>query len=96
MLERIDPSPLHTMNRAVAVAEWQGPDAGLAVLQAVAPPAWLAGSYLWDAVLADLHRRAGHPDIAHQHARRAIASAPTEAVPADPPAQARTLSLTVA
>ena len=80
MLERIDPSPLHTMNRAVAVAEWQGPDAGLAVLQAVAPPAWLAGSYLWDAVQADLHGRAGHPDIAHQHARRAIASAPTEAV----------------
>ena len=30
MLEHIDPSPLHTMNRAVAVAEWQGPDAGLA------------------------------------------------------------------
>jgi RNA polymerase sigma factor (sigma-70 family) len=80
MLERIDPSPLHTMNRAVAVAEWQGPDAGLAVLQAVAPPAWLAGSYLWDAVQADLHRRAGHPDIAYQHAQRAIASAPTDAV----------------
>jgi RNA polymerase sigma factor (sigma-70 family) len=49
MLERIAPSPLHTMNRAVAVAEWQGPDAGLAVLEALAPPAWLAGSYLWDA-----------------------------------------------
>jgi predicted RNA polymerase sigma factor len=44
MLERIDPSPMHTMNRAVAVAEWQGPEAGLAVLQALAPPAWLAGS----------------------------------------------------
>jgi predicted RNA polymerase sigma factor len=48
-LERIAPSPLHAMNRAVAVAEWQGPDAGLAVLEALAPPAWLAGSYLWDA-----------------------------------------------
>ena len=80
MLERIDPSPLHTMNRAVAVAEWQGPAAGLAVLKAVTPPAWLAGSYLWDAVLGDLHRRAGNVEIAQRHRDRALASAPTEAV----------------
>jgi RNA polymerase sigma-70 factor (ECF subfamily) len=80
MLERIDPSPLHTMNRAVAVAEWKGPEAGLAVLQALAPPAWLAGSYLWDAVLSDLHRRAGILGIAQRHRERALASAPTEAV----------------
>ena len=80
MLERIDPSPLHTMNRAVAVAEWQGPEAGLALLQALVPPAWLAGSYLWDAVLGDLHRRAGNLEIAQRHRERALASAPTEAV----------------
>ena len=80
MLERIDPSPLHTMNRAVALAEWQGPDAGLALLQAFAPPAWLACSYLWDAVSSDLHRRAGNPSMARQHAERALASAPTQAV----------------
>jgi RNA polymerase sigma-70 factor (ECF subfamily) len=80
MLERIAPSPLHTMNRAVAVAEWQGPEAGLALLQALAPPAWLAGSYLWDAVLGDLHRRAGNLEIAQRHTQRALTSAPTEAV----------------
>src|SRR3989441_38335 len=80
MLERIDPSPLHTMNRAVAVAEWQGPQAGLALLQALAPPAWLVGSYQWDAVLGDLHRRAGNLEIAQRHRERALASAPTEAV----------------
>jgi RNA polymerase sigma-70 factor (ECF subfamily) len=80
MLERIDPSPLHTMNRAVAVAEWQGPEAGLALVEALAPPAWLADSYLWDAVLGDLHRRAGNPDTAQRHRERALASAPTEAV----------------
>ncbi len=80
MLERIDPSPLHTMNRAVAVAEWQGPEAGLALLRALATPAWLTDSYLWDAVLGDLHRRAGHPEIAQRHIERALASAPTEAV----------------
>jgi RNA polymerase sigma-70 factor (ECF subfamily) len=80
MLERIEPSPLHTMNRAVAIAEWQGPAAGLAALKALAPPAWLAGSYLWDAVMGDLHRRAGQLEIAHRHRERALASAPSDAV----------------
>ena len=80
MLERIDPSPLHTLNRAVAVAEWKGPEAGLAILEGLAPPAWLSDSYLWDAVLSDLHRRAPHPEIARQHRERALASAPTDAV----------------
>ncbi len=80
MLERIAPSPLYTMNRAVAVAEWQGPEAGLALLQNVVPPAWLAGSYLWDAVLADLYRRAGHAEVSRRHRERALASAPTEAL----------------
>jgi RNA polymerase sigma-70 factor (ECF subfamily) len=80
MLERIDPSPLHTMNRAVAVAEWQGPAAGLALLQHLAPPTWLAGSYLWEAVMGDLHRRAGDVESARRHRDRALASAPTDAV----------------
>lgn len=80
MLERIAPSPLHTLNRAVAVAEWQGAEAGLAALDGVAPPSWLAGSYLWDAVLADLNRRAGHIDRFHHHRERACESAPTDAV----------------
>jgi predicted RNA polymerase sigma factor len=80
MLERVVPSPLHTLNRAVAVAEWQGPQAALAVLKGLAPPAWLSGSYLWDAVSSDLHRRAGHSEIAGQHRERALISAPTDAV----------------
>jgi RNA polymerase sigma factor (sigma-70 family) len=80
MLERIGPSPLHTLNRAVAVAEWQGPEAGLAVLDGLAPPAWLSGSHLWDAVMSDLHRRADHQELARQHRERALGSAPTAAV----------------
>jgi RNA polymerase sigma factor (sigma-70 family) len=80
MLESIAPSPLHTLNRAVAVAEWQGAKAGLALLEGLAPPNWLVGSYLWDAVLGDLHRRAGNAQIAAHHRERALASAPTEAV----------------
>jgi RNA polymerase sigma-70 factor (ECF subfamily) len=81
LLEGIAPSPLHTMNRAVAVAEWRGPDAGLDVLQDLAPPpSWLAGSYLWEAVLGDLHRRAGHAEAAERHRERALARAPSEAI----------------
>jgi RNA polymerase sigma-70 factor (ECF subfamily) len=80
MLENTAPSPLNTLNRAVAVAEWQGAEAGLGLLEGLAPPAWLAGSYLWDAVLGDLHRRAGNAEASRHHRERALASAPTEAV----------------
>ena len=60
LLERITPSAMHKLNRAVAVAEWKGPSAGLALLEGFEPPTWLADSYLWAAVLADLHRRCGN------------------------------------
>lgn len=79
-LERTAPSPLHMLNRAIAVAELQGPQAALDLLDGLAPPAWLMGSYLWDAVLADLHRRSGHTQCAEQHRERALCAAPTDAV----------------
>jgi len=76
MLERIAPSPLHTLNRALAVAELDGPGAGLAVLDGMVPPSWLEGSYLWDAVLSDLYRRVGDQERAWVHAERAIGAIP--------------------
>ena len=80
MLESIDPSPLHTLNRAVAVAEWKGPDVALKLLEGLVPPSWLAGHYLWAAVLADLHRRAGHKELASRYREQALAVAPTDLV----------------
>jgi RNA polymerase sigma-70 factor (ECF subfamily) len=80
VLERIDPSPIHTLNRAVAVAEAQGPAAGLALLHGVVPPAWLDGHYLWDAVLADLCRRSGEAEATERHRNQALAAAPSAAV----------------
>jgi RNA polymerase sigma-70 factor (ECF subfamily) len=82
LLERLDPSPLHTLNRAIAIAELSGPSAGLAVLEGLVPPSWLAGSYLWAAVLADLHRRCGHRDLARRYRGAALASAPSAVVKA--------------
>ena len=80
LLERIAPSAIHKLNRAVAVAEWQGPAAGLEVLEGFAPPTWLAGSYIWAAVLADLHRRCGNALTANRYRDVACKLAPSPAV----------------
>lgn len=80
LLERIAPSAIHKLNRAVAVAEWQGPAAGLAVLDGFVPPTWLAGSYQWAAVLADLHLRCGNAHTANGYRTFACKAAPTPAV----------------
>jgi RNA polymerase sigma-70 factor (ECF subfamily) len=77
VLERIAPSPLNVLNRAIALSEWKGPDAGLAALEAIEAPSWLAGYYLWDATLGELHRRGGDRNLALAHTKRALAAAPT-------------------
>jgi predicted RNA polymerase sigma factor len=76
----IAPSAIHKLNRAVAVAEWRGPAEGLTVLNGFEPPTWLAGSYIWAAVLADLHRRCGNAHTANCYRDVACKSAPTPAV----------------
>ena len=77
VLERVAPSPLNVLNRAIALAEWKGPRAGLAELEAFEAPSWLVGYYLWDATLGELHRRCGNRDRALMHTKRALAAAPT-------------------
>ena len=79
MLDGVAPSPINTLNRSIAIAEWQGPDAGLALLEALNPPTWLLGYYLWDATLGELYRRRGDRDRATTHLTRALAAAPTHA-----------------
>lgn len=79
MLEQIAPSPLHTLNRAIACAQALGPQAGLEILSSMRPPSWLSGYYLWDATFGELHRRAGDLDRATEHLERALQAAPTEA-----------------
>jgi predicted RNA polymerase sigma factor len=80
VLERISPSPLHTLNRAVAVAEQKGAEAGLALLNGIEPPSWLEASYLWDAVLSDLNRRTGRKKVAMAHREQALIHAPSNTV----------------
>jgi RNA polymerase sigma factor (sigma-70 family) len=79
VLERIAPSPLNVLNRAIALSEWQGAEAGLFALQAFEAPSWLLGYYLWDATLGELYRRRGDREQALAHTQRALLAAPTNA-----------------
>ena len=79
-LERMHPSPIYRLNRAVALAEARGPSAGLALLENEVPPPWLDGHYLWAGVLADLHRRAGNKEEQSRFTKQALLTAPTEAI----------------
>jgi RNA polymerase sigma-70 factor (ECF subfamily) len=56
----IDPSPIVALNRAIAVAEVEGPDAALAVLDGLD----LENYHLYHAVRADLLRRLGRAEEA--------------------------------
>ncbi len=77
VLERIAPSPLHVLNRAIALAEWKGAATGLAALERFEAPSWVHDYYLWHAALGELHRRCGHRARALAHTQRALARAPT-------------------
>ncbi|MCU1372727.1 MAG: polymerase subunit sigma-24 [Actinomycetia bacterium] len=81
-LARIDPSPAVTLNRAVAVAEVDGPDAGLAMVDSLlASPAGEAvarTSHQPHLVRADLLRRLGRTDESAAAYRRALGLATTE------------------
>ncbi|MFR9793853.1 RNA polymerase sigma factor [Streptomyces sp. MB22_4] len=59
VLFQIDPSPLIALNRAVAIAMRDGPQAGLPLLDALADTEELRGYHLLPAARADLLRRLG-------------------------------------
>ena len=78
-LERLAPSPVVTLNRAVAVAMSDGVPAGLALVDELAATGRLAGYHLLPATRADLLRRDGRPDEARIAYQEAVKLAPTEA-----------------
>jgi RNA polymerase sigma-70 factor (ECF subfamily) len=59
LLERVQPSPIVTLNRAVAVAMSDGPGQGLALLDPLVAAGQLEGYHLLHATRADLLRRTG-------------------------------------
>lgn len=72
-LWRLEPTPVVALNRAVAVAMRDGPEAGLALLRPLLPQ--LPGYPAAPAAAAELCRRAGRLDEARRHYRDAAALA---------------------
>jgi RNA polymerase sigma-70 factor, ECF subfamily len=74
----LPPSPVISLNRAVAVGMAESPAAGLLLLDELADNPALHGLHLLPAARADLLARAGRTEEAVAEAERAIALAPTE------------------
>jgi RNA polymerase sigma factor (sigma-70 family) len=74
ILERIAPNPMVTLNRAVALAEINGPAAGLALLSGLDADGRVAGHYRLLSVRAHLLEKAGETAAAYEHYRRAASA----------------------
>ncbi|RUU14157.1 RNA polymerase sigma factor [Mesorhizobium sp. M7A.T.Ca.TU.009.01.3.2] len=72
VLGRVDPSPVVALNRAAAIGMRDGPQAGLAEIEAVMAQGGLDGYHLAHAARADMQRRLGLTEAARISYRRAI------------------------
>jgi RNA polymerase sigma-70 factor (ECF subfamily) len=73
LLERLQPSPIVSLNRAVAVAMVHGPRPALALIDALAAAGDLDSYHLLHSARADLLRRAGSSVEATKAYARALA-----------------------
>jgi predicted RNA polymerase sigma factor len=71
ILDRMAQNPMVTLNRAIATAMVQGPQAGLDLVSALDKDKRLAGHYRLDAVRAHLLDLAGDHEAAREHYRKA-------------------------
>jgi RNA polymerase sigma factor (sigma-70 family) len=81
LLDRVAPNPMATLNRAVAVAEVRGPDAGLALLASLEEDDRVAGHHRMLAVRAHLLERTGDTEgarAAYREAARRTTSRPEQ------------------
>jgi RNA polymerase sigma-70 factor (ECF subfamily) len=73
VLQELEPSPVVELNRAVAVAMRDGPEAGIVLIDAILGRGDLADYHLAHAARADLCRRSGRADEARRSYERALA-----------------------
>src|SRR5262249_39356835 len=78
-LVRMTGSPVVELNRAVAIAMADGPEAGLAIVEQLEASGALDGYHLLPATRADLLRRLDRSDEAIAAYRDALALVPTDA-----------------
>ena len=76
----LTPSPVVALNRAIAIAQRDGPDRGIEALRAIADCERLDAYPFYPAALGELELRRGHPEVAREHFAAALALArnPTE------------------
>jgi RNA polymerase sigma factor (sigma-70 family) len=79
LLKRVAPSPMVTLNHAIAAAMVHGPAEGLELLKALDGDPRIAGHYRLDAVRAHLFEKMGDHEAAIQHYR--IAATRTTSIP---------------
>ena len=79
LLKRVAPSPMVTLNHAIAAAMVHGPAKGLELLRALDSDPRIAGHYRLDAVRAHLFEKMGDHEAAIKHYR--IAAARTTSIP---------------
>ncbi|MFI6513756.1 RNA polymerase sigma factor [Streptosporangium sp. NPDC050855] len=100
ILERVAPNPMVTLNRAIAMAEIEGPEAGLGLLATLDGDDRMAGHHRLHAVRAHLLEKTGDLASAREHYGRAARGTASLAerrylesrarrlrAPGDPPAQ---------
>jgi len=71
-LTDVAPSPVVALNRAIAVAERDGAERGLAELHAIAERARLSSYPFYPAAVGELELRRGNPEGAREHFRAAV------------------------
>ena len=71
-LVQIQPSPIVSLNRSVAIAMRDGPEAGLAQIETLLAQGELANYYLAHSARADMYRRLGNADEARSAYQRAL------------------------
>ena len=60
-------SPVYLLNRAIVVAQIEGPHAGIRALDEAGQDPALRHYHLFDATLGEFYRRAGDPALARRH-----------------------------
>jgi len=71
-LMRIQPSPVVALNRALAIAQRDGPERGLDEIAQISDSDRLADYPFYSAALAELHLRAGDPKMARDSFQKAL------------------------
>jgi RNA polymerase sigma-70 factor (ECF subfamily) len=74
-LIRLNPSPIVALNRAIAIAQRDGPERGIAEIQAIPDPDRLSAYPFYPAALGELEFRCGNQARAQEHFEVALARA---------------------